>query len=88
MSNNVWYFVGYTAAQNGTNVFYLDNTTQGTLSNGSLTYTTSAQIMIGGNHVEGLYFYTGQLGPVLFYNTQLNSTKMGEVYNHFSPIYK
>jgi hypothetical protein len=88
MSNNVWYFVGYTAAQSGTNVFYLDNTTQGTVSNGALTYTTSAQIMIGGNQVEGLYFYTGQLGPVLFYNTQLSGTKMGEIYSHFSPTYK
>jgi hypothetical protein len=88
LSTNVWYFVGYTAAANGTNVFYLDNSSIGTASNGSTTYTTSAQIMIGGNQVEGAYFYTGQLGPVLFYNTQLNSTNMGNIYNHFSPTYK
>jgi hypothetical protein len=88
LSTNVWYFVGYTAATNGTNVFYLDNSSIGTASNGSTTYTTSAQIMIGGNQVEGSYFYTGQLGPVLFYNTQLNSTNMGNIYNYFSPTYK
>jgi hypothetical protein len=88
MSNNVWYFVGYTAALSGTNVFYVDNTTKGTVANGALTYTTSAQIMIGGNQVEGMHFYTGQLGPVLFYNTQLSATKMGEVYSYFSPTYK
>ena len=88
MSTNVWYFVGYTAAQSGTNVFYLDNSSIGTVSNGALTYTTSGQIMIGGNQSEAAYFYTGQLGPVLFYNTQLNSTNMGNIYSHFSPTYK
>ncbi len=88
LTNNVWYFVGYTAAQNGTNVFYLDNSAIGTVSNGSTTYTTSAQIMIGGNQVEGTNFYTGHLGPVLFYNTQLSGTNMGNIYNHFSPTYK
>jgi hypothetical protein len=88
MSTNVWYFVGYTAAQSGTNVFYLDNSSIGTVSNGALTYTTSGQIMIGGNQSEAAYFYTGQIGPVLFYNTQLSGTKMGEIYSHFSPTYK
>lgn len=88
MSTNVWYFVGYTAAQSGTNVFYLDNTSIGTASNGSLTYTTSGQIMIGGNQLESAYFYTGQIGPVLFYNTQLSGTNMGNIYSHFSPTYK
>jgi hypothetical protein len=88
LTNDVWYFVGYTAAQNGTNTFYLDNSAIGTVSNGSTTYTTSAQIMIGGNQVEGSNFYTGHLGPVLFYNTQLSGTNMGNIYNHFSPTYK
>jgi len=88
MSTNVWYFIGYTAAQNGTNVFYVDNSTKGTVSNGSLTYTTSAQVMIGGNQVEDSYFYNGQLGPALFYNTQLSGTDMGYIYSHFSPTYK
>jgi hypothetical protein len=88
LTNNVWYFVGYTAAQSGTNVFYLDNSAIGTVSNGATTYTTSAQIMIGGNQVEGSNFYTGHLGPVLFYNTQLSGTNMGNIYSHFSPTYK
>jgi len=88
MSTNVWYFIGYTASANGTNVFYLDNNSVGTASNGALTYTTSGQIMIGGNQYESSYFYTGQLGPVLFYNTQLSATNMGNIYNHFSPTYK
>ena len=88
MSTNVWYFVGYTAAQSGTNTFYFDNTSVGTVSNGALTYTTSGQIMIGGNQYESAYFYTGQIGPVLFYNTQLTGTNMGNIYSHFSPTYK
>mgnify|MGYP000013550266 CR=1 FL=1 len=88
LTNNVWYFVGYTAAQNGTNVFYLDNSAIGTVSNGSTTYTTSAQIMIGGNQVESSNFYTGHLGPMVFYNLQLSGTKMGEIYSYFSPTYK
>jgi hypothetical protein len=88
LSTNVWYFVGYTANTNGTNVFYVDNNAAGTVSNGATTYTTSAQVMIGGNQVEGAYYWTGQLGPVLFYNTQLSGTKMGEIYSYFSPTYK
>ena len=88
MSTNVWYFVGYTATQSGTNTFYFDNTSVGTASNGALTYTTSGQIMIGGNQYESAYFYTGQIGPVLFYNTQLTGTNMGNIYSHFSPTYK
>ena len=88
LTNNVWYHVGYTAAQNGTNVFYLDGSSIGTVSNGVTTYTTSAQIQIGGNQIENTTYYTGQLGPVLFHNLQLSGTKMGQVYNYFSPTYK
>ena len=88
LTNNIWYSVGYTAAQSGTNVFYLDGSSIGTVSNGATTYTTSAQIMIGGNNVEVSNFYTGQLGPILFHNVQLSGTKMTQVYNYFSPTYK
>jgi hypothetical protein len=88
LSTNVWYMVSYTAALNGTNVGYLDKTSQGTISNGSLNYTTSGLISIGRNAAESLYPFTGQMGPVLFYNRQLNSTEIGQVYDYFSPTYK
>jgi hypothetical protein len=88
LSTNVWYMVSYTAALNGTNVFYLDKTSRGTKSNGSLDYTTSGLITIGGNFREANYYFNGQMGPVLFYNRQLNSTEIGQVYDYFQPTYK
>jgi hypothetical protein len=88
LSTNVWYMVSYTAALNGTNVGYLDKTSQGTISNGSLNYTTSGLISIGRNAAESLYPFTGQMGPVLFYNRQLTGTEIGQVYDYFSPTYK
>jgi hypothetical protein len=88
LSTNTWYMISYTAAQNGTNVGYLDKTSQGTKANGAVTYTTSALITVGYNFRESSYPFTGQLGPVLFYNRQLTSTEIGQVYDYFSPSYK
>jgi hypothetical protein len=88
LSTNVWYMVSYTAALNGTNVAYLDKTSQGSKSNGSLNYTTSGLVSVGFNAAESLYPFTGQMGPVLFYNRQLSGTEIGQVYDYFSPTYK
>lgn len=88
LSTNVWYMVSYTAALNGTNVAYLDKTSQGSKSNGSLDYTTSGLITVGYNFRETAYPFTGQLGPVLFYNRQLNSTEIGQIYDYFQPTYR
>lgn len=88
LSTNVWYMISYTAALNGTNVAYMDSTSRGTVSNGSKDYTTSALIQVGGGYGDNNYYFNGQLGPVLFYNTQLNSTNITNIYNYFSPTYK
>jgi hypothetical protein len=88
LSTNVWYMISYTAAVNGTNVAYSDTTSRGTVSNGAKNYTTSALIQIGGGYGDNNYYFNGQMGPVLFYNTQLNSTNIGNIYNYFSPTYK
>jgi hypothetical protein len=88
LSTNVWYMISYTAALNGTNVGYTDTTARGTISNGSKDYTTSALIQIGGGYGDNQYYFPGQIGPVLFYNTQLDSTKITQVYDYFSPSYK
>jgi hypothetical protein len=88
LSTNVWYMISYTAAVNGTNVAYTDTTSRGTISNGAKNYTTSALIQIGGGYGDNNYYFNGQMGPVLFYNTQLNSTNIGNIYNYFSPTYK
>jgi hypothetical protein len=88
LSTNVWYMISYTAALNGTNVAYTDTTSRGTVSNGSKDYTTSALIQIGGGYGDNNYYFNGQMGPVLFYNRQLNSTEITQVYNYFSPSYK
>ncbi len=88
LSTNTWYMVSYTAATNGTNVGYFDKTSAGTISNGAKTYTTGGLLQIGGNYPENTYYFPGQIGPVLFYNTQLTSTQIGQVYDYFSPTYK
>jgi hypothetical protein len=85
---NTWYMVTYTAALNGTNVAYTDKTSRGTVSNGSKDYTTSALIQIGGGYGDNNYYFNGQMGPVLFYNRQLNSTEIGQVYDYFQPTYR
>jgi len=88
LTANVWYMVSYTAALNGTNVGYFDKTSTGTISNGAKDYTTGALITVGGNFRENSYYFGGQIGPVLFYNRQLSSTEIGQVYDYFSPSYK
>jgi hypothetical protein len=88
LSTNVWYMISYTAALSGTNVAYTDSTSRGTISNGAKDYTTSALIQIGGGYGDNNYYFNGQLGPVLFYNTQLNSTNITKIYDYFSPTYK
>ena len=88
LSTNVWYMLSYTAALNGTNVAYLDKTSQGSKSNGSLNYTSSGLITVGGNFKESNFYFNGQMGPVLFYNRQLSGTEIGQVYDYFSPTYK
>ena len=88
LSTNVWYMVAYTAKLNGTNVGYIDGSSVGTISNGAKDYTTSAMIQVGGNYAENNYYFTGQIGPVLFYNRQLAGSEITQIYNHFSPTYK
>ena len=88
LSLNTWYMISYTAALNGTNVAYTDKTSRGTISNGAKDYTTSALIQIGGGYGDNNYYFNGQLGPVLFYNTQLDSTKIGQIYDYFQPTYR
>jgi hypothetical protein len=86
LSTNVWYMISYTAALNGTNVGYIDKTATGTISNGSLDYQTFAPINVAGEMSN--YTLTSHLGPVIFYNRQLSSTEIGQVYDYFSPTYK
>jgi len=88
LSTNVWYMISYTAALNGTNVAYTDTTSRGTTSNGSKNYTTSGLIQIGGGYGDNNYYFNGQFGPVLFYNTQLSGTDITQVYNYFQPTYR
>jgi hypothetical protein len=88
LSTNVWYMISYTAALNGTNVAYTDKTSRGTVSNGSKDYTTSALIQIGGGYGDNNYYFNGQIGPVLFYNRQLNASEIGQIYDYFQPTYR
>jgi hypothetical protein len=86
LTAGVWYMVSYTIGS--TNVGYFDKTSVGSISNGAKTYTTGGLLQIGGNYAENTTYFPGQIGPVLFYNTQLTSTQIGQVYDYFSPTYK
>ena len=86
LSTNTWYMVSYTVGS--TNVGYFDKTSAGSIANGGKTYTTGGLLQIGGNYAENTYYFPGQIGPVLFYNTQLTATQIGQVYDYFSPTYK
>lgn len=86
LTAGVWYMVSYTIGS--TNVGYFDKTSVGSIANGGKTYTTGGLLQIGGNYAENAHYFPGQIGPVLFYNTQLTSTQIGQVYDYFSPTYK
>ncbi len=83
LNTNTWYMITYSAKANGTNEAFTDKTSRGTVSNGTQTYTTSALIQVGGNFAENNYYFNGQMGPVLFYNRQLSSSEIGQVYDYF-----
>ena len=88
LNTNTWYMITYSAKANGTNEAFTDKTSRGTVSNGTQTYTTSGLIQVGGNFAENNYYFNGQMGPVLFYNRQLSSSEVGQVYDYFQPTYR
>lgn len=81
---NTWYMVGFTISAAAGITYYLDKTSQGTGTVSAFNATTSYEVRIGADD----NYYSGHLGPVLFYNKVLTSTEVGQVYDYFSPTYK
>ena len=88
LSSNVWYMISATFQPSGTCTIYVDGTSVGTFSSSAFTAPSSTNFLTIGSNSARTTFWNGQIGPVLFYNTLQNSTKVTETYNYFSPTYK
>ena len=88
LSSNVWYMISATFQPSGTTTVYVDGTSVGTFSAAAFTAPSSTNFLTIGSNSARTTFWNGQIGPVLFYNTLQNSTKVTETYNYFSPTYK
>ena len=88
LSSNVWYMISATFQPSGTCTIYVDGTSIGTFSSSAFTAPSSTNFLTIGSNSARTTFWNGQIGPVLFYNSLQNSTKVTETYNYFSPTYK
>ena len=62
--------------------------TPGTFTASAFTAPSNTNFLTIGSNSARTTFWNGQIGPVLFYNSLQNSTKVTETYNYFSPTYK
>ena len=83
-SLNTWYMVGFTISAADGIKYYLDGSSVGTGTVSSFTATNAYTVRIGAFDT----YYSGHLGPVLYWNTVLSSTDVSRVYSYFSPTYK
>jgi hypothetical protein len=88
LSSNVWYMISATFQPSGTTTVYVDGSSVGTFTASAFTAPASTNYLTIGSNSARTSFWNGQIGPVLFYNTLQNSTKVTETYNYFSPTYK
>jgi hypothetical protein len=88
LSSNVWYMISATFQPSGTTTVYVDGTSVGTFTASAFTAPSSTNFLTIGSNSARTTFWNGQIGPVLFYNSLQNSTKVTETYNYFSPSYK
>jgi len=88
LSSNVWYMISATFQPSGTCTVYVDGTSVGTFTSAAFTAPSSTNFLTIGANSARTTFWNGQIGPVLFYNSLQNSTKVTETYNYFSPSYK
>jgi hypothetical protein len=88
LSTNVWYMISATFQPSGTVTVYVDGSSVGTFTASAFNAPSSTNYLTIGANSARTTFWNGQIGPVLFYNTLQNSTKVTETYNYFSPTYK
>lgn len=88
LSSNVWYLISVSFQPSGTVTLYVDGSSVGTFTASAFTAPTSTNYIAIGSNSGRTSIWNGQVGPVLFYNTIQNSTKVQQVYNYFSPTYK
>jgi hypothetical protein len=80
--------ISVTFQPSGTCTLYVDGTSVGTYTSSAFTAPASTNYVTIGSNTGRTLFWNGQVGPVLFYNTLQDSTKVAQVYNYFSPNYK
>lgn len=88
LSANVWYMISVTFQPSGTTTVYVDGSSIGTYTSSAFSAPANTNFLTIGSNSARTTFWNGQIGPVLFYNTLQNSTKVTETYNYFSPTYK
>lgn len=84
--NNVWTITRFTKS-GAAATFYVNNTSQGTASYNYNLASSRFQVGAlpqGGATNNGVYLMNGDLGEVLVYKTQLNSTDATSTYNYLS----
>lgn len=81
---NLWYMVGFSISAAAGITYYLDGVSQGTGTVSAFTATSSYEVKIGADD----NYYSGHLGPVLFYNRVLTQTEITRAYKHFEPAFK
>lgn len=83
-SLNVWYMVGFTISAAAGITYYLDGVNVGTGTVSAFNASSSYEVRIGADD----NYYSGHLGPVLFYSNAISQANVTRLYNHFSPTYK
>lgn len=83
-SLNVWYMVGFSISAAAGITYYLDGVSQGTGTMSAFAATSLYEVRVGADD----NYYSGHLGPTLFWNRVLTQTEVTRAYNYFSPTYK
>lgn len=84
VDDNQWHHVAfvYNQAASGTDTFYVDGVASGSATHGNAwSWPAAQQIEIGRSHDAYWHKYNGLLDEIRFYNTGLNATQIGQIYN-------
>lgn len=88
MNSGTWYMVSATFVSGGTTTVFVDGTSVGSFTAASFANPTTANYLTIGSNSARTLFWSGSIGPVLFYNISQSAAAVQQVYDYFSPTYK
>lgn len=88
MNSGTWYMVSTTFISGGTTNVFVDGTSVGSFTANSFANPTTANFLTIGSNTARTLFWSGSIGPVLFYNYSQSAASVQQVYDYFSPTYK